>query len=72
MGKYSFLLERAHEVHVTNKREWTYDTVMQLNVASGGAGNFLPVCAMSSIITMSKTEAAPGDDDPDSDADLMY
>ena len=72
MEKRSFLLELAHNVKVMDRHTWAYNEVMQLNVAKGNSGKFIPVCVLSSIITTSKAETAPGDEDPDPDADFIY
>ena len=72
MAKRSFLLSRAKRVSTVHQKSWTYDDNLQLNITTNDIGVDAPVCTLSSIITNSKTEAAPGDDDPDQDAEKCY
>jgi hypothetical protein len=72
MEKRSYLLNRAHKVTATNHNFWKYDENLQLNFTVNKEGSHTPVCTLSSMITASKTESAPGDDDPDPDAEICY
>lgn len=72
MGKRSFLLNRAHKVSAAQHNSWEYDEKLQLNFTVNDEGVHTPVCTLSSMITASKTESAPGDDDPDPDAEICY
>lgn len=66
MIKRSFLLEKAHDVSVVANESWFYDDQTDVNTIPIN-GKTTPVCTSSTVVTGSKTEAAPGDDDPDPD-----
>jgi len=72
MEKRSFLLSRAQSVSGVHQDSYAYDYNRQLNIATTNIGTDVPACIISSMITCSKTEAAPGDDDPDQDAEKCY
>jgi hypothetical protein len=67
----AFLLDRAHVVSAIANEYWNYDIETDLNMVRS-KGSDVPVCTTALAITGSKTEAAPGDDDPDPDVELMY
>ncbi|MEJ2046160.1 MAG: hypothetical protein P8X74_23805 [Reinekea sp.] len=67
----SFLLEKAHDVSVVANESWLYDDQTDVNTIPI-KGERMPVCMSSAMVTGSKTEAAPGDDDPDPDVEFMY
>jgi hypothetical protein len=67
----SFLLQKAHDIATVATEAWYYDETLQLSTIND-AQESTPVCMTSSVTTGSKTEAAPGDDDPDPDAEFMY
>lgn len=71
MMTQSFLLEMAHVVRSVENELWSYDDELQMNTVCVNEKN-IPVCTISSIITGSKTDSAPGDDDPDPDVERMY
>ena len=71
MTNKSFLLGRAHHVGTISNMPCHYDNEMQINTVIVD-GKTTPLCGISSMITGSKTESAPGDDDPDPDTELMY
>lgn len=71
MVTQSFLLEKAHDMSTVENESWYYDNELHMNTVIVD-GKPIPVCAISSMITASKTEAAPGDDDPDPDVEFMY
>lgn len=71
MLRPTFLLENAHNVSTSQGIEYCYDDEFQVNMILI-KGEATPVCTISEMITGSKTEAAPGDDDPDPDVDLLY
>ncbi|HFT5240794.1 TPA: hypothetical protein ACGTP8_004539 [Yersinia enterocolitica] len=66
-----FLLEMAHNVNSVASELWNYDDELQMNTVFINDKN-IPVCTTSSMITGSKTDSAPGDDDPDPDVERMY
>lgn len=70
MLRKHFLLKNAQEVSRVHKSEWKYDNELNLNVLI--SDNSTPACSLTSLITGSKTEALPGDDDPDPDAEFCY
>ena len=72
MKMHSFLLSRALEVSRMTNESWIYNEDQQVNVMKTKNGKFIPVCCGSSSITESKTCAAPGDDDPDREAEVCY
>jgi len=72
MGKRSYLLNRAHMVSAAQHIAWEYDENLQLNFTVNDEDTRTPVCTLSSMITASKTDSAPGDDDPDPDAEICY
>lgn len=62
--KRAFLLSKAHRFDLENVQD-SYDERQQLNVVEQ-SGEMRPVvCGGEFGQTMSKTYAAPGDDDPD-------
>lgn len=67
----SFLLERAHTVNSMANEYWSYDHQLEVSTVLINE-KATPACTLSTVITGSKTEAAPGDDDPDPDVELMY
>jgi len=67
----SFLLERAHVVSSMASEFWSYDHQLEVNTVLINQ-KATPACTVSTMITGSKTEAAPSDDDPDPDVELMY
>lgn len=67
----SFLLEKAHDVSVVENESWLYDDQADINTILTN-GKSAPVCMSSAMVTGSKTESAPGDDDPDPDVEFMY
>ncbi len=70
--KRPFLLARAHQLINLVELSGHYDEREQLNVLYI-AGKPLPlVLNASAAWTGSKTEAAPGDDDPDPEAEGCY
>ncbi len=71
MVMQSFLLKNSHSVGITGNDNWHYDNKLQMNMVCRN-GKVMPVCTISSIVTQSKTEAYPGDDDPDPDVENMY
>lgn len=72
MQNCSFLLSQAQVVATSYKEEWVYADDQQLNLMEKENGLFVPVCNQASIVTSSKTEAAPGDDDPDPEMEFCY
>lgn len=70
-GKSSFLLSHAKSVLASNHEVWVYDDELCLNMIDSDEG-FIPACSSPNIVTQSKTDSAPGDDDPDTDADFIY
>jgi len=66
-----FLIEKAHDVSTLINTSWFYDYDLEINTVFVDE-KITPVCTVSTMITGSKTEAAPGDDDPDPDVELMY
>lgn len=70
--KRPFLLSRArHLAHLVDLSAY-YDDWEQLNLSSIG-GEVRPVVLNASAAwTCSKTESAPGDDDPDPEAEGCY
>lgn len=71
MMNQTFLLGKAHEVSAIANDSWSYDHHLEVNTMLV-SGEATPVCTVSTMVTASKTEAAPGDDDPDPDAEYMY
>ena len=71
MMSRTFLLEKAHEVSLVINESWSYDPKIELNTMYVNRET-TPVCVLSTMITASKTEAVPGDDDPDPDVEFMY
>lgn len=67
----SFLLERAHDVSVIEHESWVYDDQSDVNTILVNRKS-TPVCMLSTMVTGSKTEAAPSDDDPDPDVEFIY
>jgi len=73
MKKRSYLLTQAKDVSpVPFQSSWRFDDALQLNTTINEQKEVIPVCIMSSVGTGSKTAAAPGDDDPDPDAEYCY
>jgi hypothetical protein len=71
MMNRSFLLEKSHDVSVVANEFWSYDHQLEVNTIFFNKKT-TPACTVSTMITGSKTEAAPGDDDPDPDVEFMY
>lgn len=71
MMNRSFLLERSHDVRTVTNKSWYYNHQLEVNTIFIGEKSML-ACTASTMITMSKTDAAPGDDDPDPDTEFMY
>lgn len=71
MSDHTFLLENSHELKTVQFEAWQYDNELQLNIVSI-ENKTVPACTLQSLITHSKTEATPGDDDPDRDMEVMY
>ena len=71
MKKESFLMARSHVMSAKCNECWNYDNYLGLNTILH-ENKSIPVCTLSWMITRSKTESAPGDDDPDPDAESMY
>ena len=71
MVKKSFLLSQAYDITANSNESWIYDENLNLNIKIE-KGVRIPVCLQPSVITQSKTHAAPGDDDPDPDASICY
>lgn len=70
--KRAFLLARARQIVTAMDLRGHYDDVAQLNVAQT-VGDVQPLVMKKGLaITMSKTHAAPGDDDPDIEAEDCY
>lgn len=67
----AFLLDKAHEVSATANETWFYDHQLEVNTVLVN-GEVKPACTVPNMVTASKTEAAPGDDDPDPDVEYMY
>lgn len=72
MERKNFLLTHAIDVINLSTESWMYDENIHLNVIENEEGGITPVCSISSMVTCSKTEAAPGDDDPDPDIEMCY
>ena len=73
MEKRNFLLCKAKDVESSHFHEcWTYDENVQLNTTITSNDEVVRVCMRASIITGSKTEAFPGDDDPDPEVENCY
>ena len=72
MDKRSYLLEKAQLIGQDNHAQWHYDAKLQMNTIRDGATNAVTACSLASVITGSKTDCAPGDDDPDYDAEHCY
>ena len=70
--KRPFLLANARRL--TNSVDITahYEEVEQINVTYDGGKPYPLVLAASAAWTSSKTESAPGDDDPDPEAEGCY
>lgn len=66
-----FLLEKAHDVNALANETLVYDHQLEANTIFIDDAA-IPACTASTMITGSKTEAAPGDDDPDPDVEFMY
>lgn len=71
MMNRSFLLEKAHNVSVVANESWVYDDQLEVNTIFLNEKT-TPACTASIMITGSKTDAAPGDDDPDPDVEFIY
>ncbi len=67
----SFLLKKAHDMYTVPYGILFYNYQFELNTIFIN-GKVTPACTASTMITVSKTDAAPGDDDPDPDIELMY
>ncbi|OUS71302.1 hypothetical protein B5G52_12270 [Pseudoalteromonas sp. A601] len=65
----SFLLGFALELKNSNEQKYHYDEELNLNVFSKTG---LPVSLSAEMQTQSKTHSAPGDDDPDYQAELCF
>ncbi|QAR32696.1 hypothetical protein EP073_04515 [Geovibrio thiophilus] len=73
MEKRSYLLSQAKEVNPAySTTQWVFNESLQFNTIANEHKEITPVCLISSIITGSKTEAFPGDDDPDPDAEFCF
>lgn len=72
MEKQNFLLSQAEDVSIIYQESWVYDNDLHLNTIKNANGTVTPVCSNLAMITGSKTMAAPGDDDPDPDAESCY
>ena len=70
--KRAFLLARAQQIVSSIDLRSYYDDHAQLNL-KWTKGNLEPlVMNEGAAFTQSKTHAAPGDDDPDRDAEFCY
>lgn len=72
MKKASYLLSHAQDLFTISKAEWFFDEKLQLNLFKVQNNSPVPVCTVFSMITNSKTDAAPGDDDPDPEMEVCY
>ncbi len=71
MENHSYLLANASIVSSKANEFWSYNNEIEMNTTVIHQKE-IPVCMLSTAITCSKTEAAPGDDDPDPDTEFMY
>lgn len=68
----SFLLSRSVSLLPASSIDYFYDTNMDVNYSSVNDINIPVVMLGDSLTTQSKTFAAPGDDDPDREAESCY
>tara|TARA_B110000196_G_scaffold122424_1_gene106167 strand:+ start:1574 stop:1792 length:219 start_codon:yes stop_codon:yes gene_type:complete len=72
MNSKCFLLATAKKLKSVSDISFTYDEIRDLNIVTSPEGERYPASLVHGIITGSKTESAPGDDDPDPDSALCY
>lgn len=70
--KKSFLLSMSESLLVESGSGSYYDKIMDINYSCENNIYIPAVTLGGSLITQSKTLAAPGDDDPDSEAEGCY
>jgi hypothetical protein len=70
--KQSFLLSRSVSLLSERSIDYFYDTKLDVNCSSVNDINIPVVMLADSLTTQSKTFAAPGDDDPDREAESCY
>lgn len=70
--KHSFLLSRSVYLFAESRDGYFYDKKMDVNYSSINDINIPTVIISNSLTTQSKTLAAPGDDDPDKEAENCY
>jgi len=70
--KSSFLLSRSVCLFSESTNRYFYDTRKDINYVSIDSVSYPAVTIDNNATTHSKTFAAPGDDDPDSEAESCY
>lgn len=70
--KQPFLLSRSVTLLPEISSEYTYDERMEVNYSSENNTNTPVAVNGNSVPTQSKTFAAPGDDDPEREAENCY
>ena len=68
----SFLLSRSVSLLPEGGMGCSYDTELDINYCSVNGKDIPTVLLSGSLTTQSKTFAAPGDDDPDREAENCY
>lgn len=68
----SFLLSRSVSLLPEMDMGCSYDKELDLNCYSVDGKDIPAVLLVGSLTTQSKTFAAPGDDDPDREAEICY
>lgn len=72
LPKKLFLLTRSVSLLSENRDNCSYDAKMDINFSSSNGKNTPTVTLHNNLTTQSKTFAAPGDDDPDVEAENCY
>lgn len=68
----TFLLSRSVFLFPEDGMGFSYDTELDINYYSVNGKDTPAVLLSGSLTTHSKTFAAPGDDDPDREAEICY